>query len=221
MTVFFLGLLLAAIVAFAGPTLLPQQARGPLVDSTLRIIGLLGILFAIASTSFVRVPDGHLGQLFRVYGGGSLPEGRIVAVVGENGPQASILTPGFHPWLLVNILYDVDTSNLEVSIPKGKVGVLTAKDGAALRAGQAFAEPFPSKFGYQMLDAEVFLLNGGQRGPQLSVLTPGRYRLNRYLWDISQVDAKEVQAGFVGVVKSNVHADVDLGTWKANKPANG
>src|SRR6516225_8578879 len=220
MTVFFLGLLLAAIVAFAGPTLLPQQARGPLVDSTLRIIGLLGILFAIASTSFVRVPDGHLGQLFRVYGGGSLPEGRIVAVHGENGPQASILTPGFHPWLLVNILYDVDTSNLEVSIPKGKVGVLTAKDGAALRAGQAFAEPFPSKFGYQMLDAEVFLLNGGQRGPQLSVLTPGRYRLNRYLWDISQVDAKEVQAGFVGVVKSNVHADVDLGTLKANKPAN-
>ena len=89
-----------------------------------------------------------------------------------------------------------------------------------MRAGQAFADPFPSKFGNQMLDAEVFLLNGGQRGPQLSVLTPGKYRLNRYLWDISEVDAKEVKAGFVGVVKSNVHADVDLGTLKANKPAN-
>jgi regulator of protease activity HflC (stomatin/prohibitin superfamily) len=69
-----------------------------------------------------------------------------------------------------------------------------------------------------MLDAEVFLLNGGQRGPQLSVLTPGKYRLNRYLWDIAEVDAKEVKAGFVGVVKSNVHADVDLGTLKATKP---
>ena len=113
MTVLLLGLLLAAIVAFAGPTLLPQQARSPLTDTTLRIIGVLGMLFAIASTSFVRVPDGHLGQLFRVYGGGSLSEGRIVAVHGENGPQASILTPGFHPWLLVNVLYDVDTSNLE------------------------------------------------------------------------------------------------------------
>jgi hypothetical protein len=220
MTVLLLGLLLAAIVAFAGPTLLPQRARTPLADNTLRIIGVLGMLFAIASTSFVRVPDGHLGQLFRVYGGGSLSEGRIVAAHGENGPQASILTPGFHPWLLVNVLYDVDTSNLEVSIPKGKVGILTAKDGAPLRAGQAFADPFPSKFEYQMLDAEVFLLNGGQRGPQLSVLTPGKYRLNQYLWDISQVDAKEVKAGFVGVVKSNVHADVDLGTLKANKPAN-
>src|ERR1700704_2107274 len=213
-----LGLLLGAIVAFAGPSLLPQQFRNAFADTLLRLVGALGIVFAVASTSFVRVPDGHLGQLFRVYGGGSLTEGRIVAVHGENGPQANILTPGFHPWLLVNVLYDVDTNNLEVSIPKGKVGVLTAKDGASLRAGQALADPFPAKFGFQMLDAEIFLLNGGQRGPQLSVLTPGKYRLNRYLWDISEVDAKEVKAGFVGVVKSNVHAEIDFGTLKADKP---
>src|SRR5215467_15980630 len=116
MTLLLLGLLLAAIVAFAGPTLLPQQARSPLADASLRIIGVLGMLFAIASTSFVRVPDGHLGQLFRVYGGGSLPEGRIVAANGENGPQAEILTPGFHFRLLVNVLYTVDTAKEEVSI---------------------------------------------------------------------------------------------------------
>jgi len=214
-----LGLLLGAVVAFVGPSLLPQQFRGVLADSALRLIGAVAVLFAIASTSFVRVPDGHLGQLFRVYGGGSLTEGRIVAVRGENGPQARILTPGFHPWLLVNVLYDVDTNNLEVSVPKGKVGILTAKDGASLRPGQAFADPFPAKFGSQMLDAEIFLQNGGQRGPQLSVLTPGKYRLNRYLWDITEVDAKEVKAGLVGVVKSNAHADVDFGTLKADKPA--
>ena len=189
------------------------------MDSALRIIGVLAIFVSIASTSFVHVPDGHLGQLFRVYGGGSLTEGRIVAVRGENGPQARILTPGFHVWPLVNVLYEVDTSKLEVSIPKGKVGILTAKDGAALRPGQAFADPFPAKFGYQMLDAEKFLVNGGQRGPQLRVLTPGKYRLNRYLWDITEVEAREVKAGFVGVVKSNVHADVDFGTLKADKPA--
>src|SRR4249920_2804159 len=219
MTGFLLGLLLGAVVAFVGPSLVPQQMRNAFTDTVLRMIGALAILFAIASTSFVRVPDGQLGQLFRVYGGGSLTDGRIVAVHGENGPQAKILTPGFHPWLLVNVLYDVDTSKLEVSIPKGKVGILTAKDGASLRAGQAFADPFPATFGNKMLDAEIFLLNGGQRGPQLSVLTPGKYRLNRYLWDITEVDAKEVKAGFVGVIKSNVHADIDLGTLKADKPA--
>ncbi|MBS0244646.1 MAG: hypothetical protein JSS20_20950, partial [Proteobacteria bacterium] len=189
-------------------------------DLALRFVGLLAMIFSIASTSFVHVPDGHLGQLFRVYGGGSLAEGRIVAVRGENGPQARILTPGFHPWLLVNVLYHVDTDKTEVSIPKGKVGLLTAKDGAALRAGQAFADPFPTKLGFTMLDAEIFLTNGGQRGPQLSVLTPGRYRLNSYLWDVSMVDAREVKAGFVGVIKSNVHADVDFGTLRATKPSN-
>jgi hypothetical protein len=213
------GLLSAVIVAFMLPPLMPQQARPWFSDGIARVLGAIIFLFAIASTSYVRVPDGHLGQLFRVYGGGPLTEGRIVAVHGENGPQAKILTPGFHAWLLVNVLYNVDIANVEVSIPKGRVGLLTAKDGASLRPGQAFADPFPAKFGGQMLDAETFLLNGGQRGPQLSVLTPGRYRLNRYLWDIAEVDAKEVKAGFVGVVKSNVHAEVDFGTLKADKPA--
>src|SRR5882757_4298639 len=154
-----LGLLLGAIVAFAGPSMLPQQFRNAFADTLLRLVGALGIVFAVASTSFVRVPDGHLGQLFRVYGGGSLTDGRIVAVNGENGPQAKILTPGFHPWLLVNVLYDVDTSITEISIPKGKVGILTAKDGASLRPGQAFADPFATSFGTKMLDAEVFLQN--------------------------------------------------------------
>jgi hypothetical protein len=217
---FVVGVMLGAIVVFTGPSLLPQQFRNAYADTALRLIGIAAIVFAVASTSFIRVPDGHLGQLFRIYGGGSLSEGRIVAVHGENGPQARILTPGFHPWFLVNVLYDVDTSKTEINIAKGKVGIMTAKDGLPLRAGQAFADPFPAKFGYNMLDAEVFLINGGQRGPQLTVLTPGRYRLNRYLWDVTEVDAREVKAGFVGVIKSNIHADVDFGTLKADKPGN-
>jgi hypothetical protein len=110
---FVVGVILGAIVAFTGPSLLPQQFRNAFADTALRLIGLAAIVFAVASTSFIRVPDGHLGQLFRIYGGGSLSEGRILAVHGENGPQARILTPGFHPWFLVNVLYDVDTSKTE------------------------------------------------------------------------------------------------------------
>src|SRR5262249_33593852 len=70
-------------------------------------------------------------------------------------------------------------------------------------------------------DAETFLKNGGQRGPQLTVLTPGRWRVNRYLWDYEEKDAKEGKAGFVGVVKSNVYAETDFGALKASKPDNG
>jgi hypothetical protein len=214
----FFGVVLGAVVAFIVPPMIPRQFRSWATDNLVRGLGVLIVLFSAVSTSFVNVPDGHLGQLFRVYGGTSLREGKIVAANGENGPQAEILTPGFHFWWLVNVIYSVDTSLTEVSIPADKVGVLIARDGAPLRPGQAFADPFAVDLGYRMLDAVTFLKNGGQRGPQLTVLTPGKYRLNRYLWDYAERPSKEVEAGFVGVVKSNVHADVDFGTLRASKP---
>src|SRR5262249_61524441 len=93
MLAFLLGVVLGAIIAFLGPSLLPQQFRNAFVDSALRIIGVLAILFAIASTSFVRVPDGYLGQLFRVYGGGALPQGRPLPPPGAKRPQAQNPTP--------------------------------------------------------------------------------------------------------------------------------
>lgn len=94
----------------------------------------------------------RFGQLFRVYGGSSLREEKIVVVNGENGPQAEILTPGFHFWWLVNVICTVDTSPTEISIPADKVGVLVARDGAPLRPGQAFADPFPVELGLRMLE---------------------------------------------------------------------
>jgi hypothetical protein len=154
---FMTGVVAGALVIFVVPPLLPQQFQNWMTTNLVRAVGVIILLFSVLSTSFVHVPDGHMGQLFRVYGGSSLTEGKIVAANGENGPQAEILTPGFHFWLLVNVLYDVDTRPQEVFIPAGKVGVLTARDGAALRAGQAFADPFPAAMGYRMLDAVVFL----------------------------------------------------------------
>jgi hypothetical protein len=55
-----------------------------------------------------------------------------------------------------------------------------------------------------MLQAEYFLRHGGQKGTQLTVLKPGQYRLNRYLFDVSLQQALDVEAGFVAVIKSNV-----------------
>jgi hypothetical protein len=217
---FAIYIIVGALLLSVVPALLPPPYTSRIVSLALRVIGIGCILFAFASTSYVFVPDGHLGHLFRIYGGGSLAGGRIVAANAENGPQAEIFTPGFHFRPLLNVIYSVDTSKEEVTVPQGKVGVLTARDGAPLRSGQAFADPFPTRLGYQMLDASTFLTNGGQRGPQLTVLTPGKWRINRYLWDVNEVDAKEVKAGYVGVVKSNVHADIDFGTLKATKPAN-
>src|ERR1700756_5267833 len=91
MALVVLGLLLLAI-----PPVIPAHYRSWTVDNGVRAIGIIIMLFAFASTSFVFVPDGHLGHLFRVYGGGSLTEGRIIAANGENGPQAEGFTPRVH-----------------------------------------------------------------------------------------------------------------------------
>jgi len=56
-----------------------------------------------------------------------------------------------------------------------------------------------------MLRAEHFLGDGdGHRGPQASVLKPGRYRVNARLFDIELVDATNIPKATVGVIKSNV-----------------
>src|SRR5262245_10376742 len=126
------GIILGVVIIVTAPILLPDRIKNFVPTIAIRLFGLLVILFALASTSFVYVPDGHSAHLFRVYLGRSLAPGKIVATAGENGPQARLLAPGFHIEPLINVLYTVDTSRPEFEIPQGKVGILTAKDGAAL-----------------------------------------------------------------------------------------
>src|SRR5215470_11707844 len=221
MVTLVLELIVGAMILIVVPIFMPgHMQQNKLYPLLVRGLGALIIVYAILSTSYVNVGDGRFAQMFRTIGGGPLEGGKIVAINGENGPQAQILRPGFHAKFLLNVFYAVDPSKKETDIPGGKIGVLTAKDGTALRAGQAFADPFPAGAGLTMLDADTFLRNGGQRGPQLTVLPPGKYVLNDYLWEVSIRDASDVNTGFVGVVKSNVWANVDLGTLRADKPDN-
>jgi len=173
MVTLFLELIVGALILFVVPIFMSEQLRqNKLYPFLVRGLGALIIVYSILSTSYVNVGDGKFAQMFRTIGGGPLEGGKIVAINGENGPQGQILRPGFHAKFLLNIFYAVDASKKETEIPPGKIGVLTAKDGAPLRAGQAFADPFPGNMGLTMLDADTFLRNGGQRGPQLTILPP-------------------------------------------------
>lgn len=160
-------------------------------------------LFLIFSTSYVIIDANSVGHLNRIYLGKSMAPGQIIAFPGEKGPQAEILPPGFHFRLLLNILHDVKELRL-IEIKEGTYGYIVAKDGAPLRKGQYLADEWPQGQYSDMLNAVYFLKNAGQKGPQLSVLKPGKYRLNRYLFSVTPKKATDIQAGFVGVVKSNV-----------------
>jgi len=185
---------------------------------SLRIVFVVIALICLAATSYVHVESDEIAVLNKIYGTASLPTEHIVATNGEKGPQAEILTPGWHPWFLVNVIYQVENKKI-VSIPSGEYGFLNAKDGVPLRPDQYLADAFPAEHELDMLDAEYFLIHGGQRGPQTTILTPGTYRLNTYLWDITVKNATDVAEGSVGVVKSNVIAAVNFGNMIAEKPS--
>jgi hypothetical protein len=187
---------------------------------SLRIVFAVIALICLAATSYVHVESDEIAVLNKIYGTTSLPGEHIIATNGEKGPQAEILTPGWHPWFLVNVIYQVETKKV-VSIPSApsvQFGFLTAKDGEPLRPDQFLADDFPADHDLDMLDASYFLTHGGQRGPQTTILTPGTYRLNTYLWDVKIANAVDVAEGEVGVVKSNVVGAVHFGSLSADKP---
>lgn len=186
---------------------------------TLVLAALLVLVAWMSVMSFVHVGKDETGQLVRIYFGADLKGGAIIATNDEKGPQAKILPPGFHFQPFLRVLYDVTMEDV-VEIPSGSYGYLVAVDGQPLRPDQTYADPFaPSETAKMISEATHFLTSGGQKGPQTTVITPGNYRLNRFLWQVTPEEATDIPPGRVGVIKSNVHAKVDFGNLKTDKPA--
>lgn len=175
----------------------PRQLK-PIIGA-----GALGVvLVAIFVSSFRFVGENEVGIVIRNVGA-PLPAGKIIATGGEKGPQAKILSPGWHPWLWP-VIFDLDLVPV-VDIPEGSIGVLTARDGRPLPEGQVYAPEWADDVFERMIDAEYFLTDGGGfGGPQTSVLRPRKYRINTRLFNIEIKPLTNVAPATVGVVKSNV-----------------
>src|ERR687890_1381123 len=91
---------------------------------------------------------------------------------GVKGIQLRTLPPGL--WPIHPYLFRVSIAKTTV-IPPGKVGVVTSADGDPLDAGRLHGKAIEGHRNYQ--DAEAFIGNGGQKGPQVEILTPGTYRI--------------------------------------------
>ena len=216
---FYVVLIVASIVGiFVSPRYIsePYQRYSRVVRFG---FGVLTILI-IASTSFVYIDDNETGHLVKIYGAKSLQGGQIIGVEGQKGPQARILPPGFNVEFLLNIINRVDKKKI-VEIPEGQYGYLVALDGKPLHPDQTFADAIEPNLFIQMVnDTEVFLKEGGQKGPQTSIITPGKYRMNHFLWKVRLGKVTNIPAGFVAVVKSNVHSRVEIGNLKVDRPEN-
>jgi len=168
------------------------------------IIGI--ILFCLLFYRFILrvffgvviVPQDRIGLVtkkFVLMGKQELPEGRIIASNGEAGFQAQTLAPGVYFWKWI-WQYDITFQPFTV-IPTGKIGLVLAKDGAELETGYILARKVSCD---SFQDAEAFLKNGGRKGRQTAIITPGSYRINTFLFELEITDMVTIPDNAVGIV---------------------
>ncbi|MFG0329731.1 MAG: SPFH domain-containing protein [Phycisphaerales bacterium] len=162
----------------------------------------LAVLLVFVSVSSVRfVGENEVGVVVKNYGP-DLPPGNIIARNGEKGPQADILGPGWHFFLWPG-LYDVEISPI-IEITEGEVGLLTASDGQPLPAGESFAPEWTADQMSSMLNDGNYFVENGFKGPQSTVLKPGKHRFNPKLFAVDRVPVTNIEKATVAVIKSNV-----------------
>jgi uncharacterized membrane protein YqiK len=147
----------------------------------------------------VMIPEDRIGLVtkkFVLFGEHKeLPSGRIIALNGEAGFQSQTLAPGVYFWKWI-WQYEIILQPLTV-IPDGLIGLIMSKDGGELLAGAVLAR----RVDCQMFqDAEIFLRTGGQKGRQAAFLTPGTYRINAFLFEVTLAKMTQIKENMVGIV---------------------
>jgi len=181
-------------------------------------IAFFAFSLMLASNFIIMTPSNMYAQFNKRILGPQLTNGQIVATDGEMGPQGWLKREGISIIPFVNFIYSVSYKDI-ISIQKGELLILTAKDGLPLSQDQNeyYAPDWydnaseedkkkytRAEYETRMLDAEFFLKHGGKKGPQVNVLSPGKYAINTYLWDYQVKSATVIPSGFVGVVNSKV-----------------
>jgi uncharacterized membrane protein YqiK len=164
------------------------------------IVALLaGYKFVLRIFGVVIIPEDSIGVVnkkFVIFGKNrTLPDGTIIALNGEAGLQADALAPGLHFWLWP--WQFIVSRQRFVTVQEGYVGVVEARDGRPLSGGRVLAKQVECG---SFQSARDFLINGGERGPQIAVIPPGTYRINSSLFSVAMEKVLEIADNMVGIV---------------------
>ncbi len=157
--------------------------------ATPMVIFLLGLsiftvvaFFASSLFGIIVVKEREVGIVVKKFGA-SLPAGQLIALDGEAGYQADTLAPGWHfglfPWQFM-----VRKVRVTV-IPQGEIGLVVSAAGAEIAPERMLGKVVAC---HNFQDAREFLLNGGEKGRQLGILTAGTYRINKAVFTIITAD---------------------------------
>jgi uncharacterized membrane protein YqiK len=181
-------------------------AQNPLLSGLVAIV-LLGLVSPYLLGA-VLIRERQVGIIIKRFGARSLPPGRLLALAGEAGYQADTLAPGLHfgyyRWQYRILKVPVTL------VPQGEIALVVAADGAPTPAERILGKVVDCD---NFQDARKFLVNGGEKGRQVSILTAGTYRINLALFTVinsataaehdmqtDQLHLQRVEPDMVGIV---------------------
>ena len=150
--------------------------QGIAVWTGLIVAGLIGIYWLLG---MVLIHEQQVGVVIKRFASRSLPPGRLVALDQEAGYQADTLAPGLHFgfWFWQ---YNVVKVAMTI-VPQGEIALIVAADGAAIPSERILGKVVDCD---NFQDARKFLLNGGEKGRQVGIITAGTYRINTALFTV-------------------------------------
>jgi regulator of protease activity HflC (stomatin/prohibitin superfamily) len=157
----------------------------------------LAVFVILLWNSIVVVGGNEIALIERRWFGSKMPQGRVVALGNEVGIQARTLGPGLH--FLIPFIYKA-TKSVFTEILENEIGLIESVDGSSIPAGRIFAAVVAGHNSFQ--DGEAFIRNGGQKGPQIEILPPGKYRINPYLFKLTKGNVTEIKDTEIGIVES-------------------
>lgn len=165
--------------------------------------------YAVDVSPFLVVPNGHIA-IIESCDGKPMADGHILGRQvncdnfqdaraflengGERGAQMAVIPPG--TWRINTLVFTPDLVKMEV-IPAGKIGVVEAKDGQPLSGGRIIGRHVECD---SFQDAQAFMTNGGERGPQMSIIPQGQYRINPKLFTVTMEAVTDIPDNMVGIV---------------------
>ena len=136
------------------------------------VVALFLVVLFIVSRCVRYVGNNRVAIVEKLWSRGGSITGGLIALNGEAGYQPDVLRGGYH--FFFPFQYRVHIQPL-VTIPQGQIGYVFARDGLPLGPTQTLASNVRTA---DFLDVRHFLADGGQKGPQRTILREGTYALN-------------------------------------------
>jgi uncharacterized membrane protein YqiK len=182
--------------------------------------GLWPWQYTVHNQKFTTIPEGAIGVV-ESRDGEPLADGDIIGKHvncdmfqdarafleggGQRGPQGMVIPEG--SYRINTLLFKVTIENI-TTIDKNQIGIVEAYAGIPISKGRVLAKHVDCNM---FQDVNAFLTRGGERGPQISIIPNGQYRINPRLFYVTAVNATDVPDNSVGIVTTKEGASLSAG----------